>query len=141
MDNDSILYLKYLHGCELKGWTALSEEEFFTQYPRYLRCRTVLREYQRQQAAPWFRRGLGSIQEWWQVRKMVSGYQDWKRLKRLEEAVTASRTSSHCGGLNWNDEEGGSGIAVYPMPKPPTLWGAAAKLLPYLDPEPAFRDP
>src|SRR5689334_10576497 len=99
MEQDSILYIRYLRGCEQLGWENLSEADFLLQYERLQRCNIVLREVEKQRGSVSFRRGLGSLREWWRFQKMIRNVAHARRkLQRLEQAIAAGS-----GDIGWHE--------------------------------------
>lgn len=123
------LYLFYIRGCRRLGITPDNSQEFWSQYIRYLRALKFLRHFDQ-----WVSQhpGQKSVNErrWKYYRKAE---EEWKALRWIQETIQA--------GMKDDFGMGGAGVAVLPLPEPPTLWGCGAKLPPHLDPEPAFRDP
>ncbi len=127
-------YRWYLAGCRHLGWVALTAEEFEPKYDLLLRCDYVLRQYEKPRANAAFWRSLGGPVERLRILKMLRHVRRERlRFHALKKAVEA--------GMGLNSEEGGAGVPAYSEPKPPVRSEAAAKLLPPLDPEPAWRDP
>ena len=129
-------YRWYVLGCRLSGETEpLPEEAFRLLYRRYRRYRSVSRLVDRLR-----RQSIPILRSWNTCRSLTIEWPlfDWlfrklSRLNWLGELVEAGR--------RLDSEEGGAAVPSYSKPRTPVLAGAAAKLLPPLDPEPAWRDP
>jgi hypothetical protein len=123
------LYLFYIRGCRRLGITPDTSQEFWSQYIRYLRALKFLRHFDQ-----WVSRHPGQKpknERRWRLYQKAEA--EWKALRWIKEAIQA--------GMKDDFDAGGAGVAVLPLPPLPVLCGTGARLLPHLDPEPAFRDP
>jgi hypothetical protein len=143
-------YLLYLRGCAHLSMRPLSAPEFKDAYQKMRRVLKFLHHFDQWRV---HHPGQKSVTERrWKLYQKAE--QEWKTYRKLYLAVKAGQAgrrfdTKHDGGLGLSSEDegtggfgsGGAGFPVRPRHDPPTLSGAATKLLPYFDPEPAFRDP
>lgn len=134
----SEIYYLYWYGCKALEWQPMSEGDFWPAYRRYRRLLNFLTHFEH-----WEQRYPERKQKSERRRQLLKNAQEeCKPLHKLYEAIHAGQSwSGYDGGSHSRGGDGGAGFPVSPLHGPPTLSGAAAKLLPHLDPEPEFRDP
>jgi hypothetical protein len=131
-DNDRrLLYQYYLRGCALLMIRPVDEEEFHREYRRYQRYSRFVSHYQ-----GWRRvRSRGPMNHPRFKALFIEAGFGMYQLRHFSGAVIAGRQAGPEQG------EGGAACPAYRSPDLPPLVGAAAKLIPPLDPEPQWRDP
>jgi hypothetical protein len=133
-ESESRAYYWYVLGCRQFEWEPLSAKEFWPQFKRYRRCSRAIRKYQKRREERLGKGGLFALENRFLERLMRVVTRERDRLDYLANAVAAGQK------IDPDSPEDG-GVPVLSRTDPPVLVGAAAKLLPPLDPEPAWRDP
>jgi hypothetical protein len=123
------LYHAYVRGCRILGRRAHLFEDFWLRYTQGMRAYRFLKRFESWQSRFPGRKSRTERRQ--RLRQKVEA--EWRRLRWIYMAIAA--------GMDDERSTGGAGVAVRPLPQPPCLTGSAARPLPHLDLEPAFRDP